>query len=142
VIYFVRRESGGPIKIGTTKNLGNRLALLRAECGERLDVLGALPGSFAGEHALHEKFRHLRHSGREWFNPDPELLDFIDNETMDWDGFDEPPYVNGRICLPKYAYDALKAIAEKAKRPVSWQLRLLIEEAAKADPSATEEGRK
>lgn len=45
------------------------------------------------------------------------------------------------VSLPQSAYDLLKAIAEKNKRPASWQLRIIIEAAARDAnlPPATDE---
>lgn len=89
MIYFVQSPAGGPIKIGTTIRLSVRLAQLFAEHG-RLVVLAVLDGSYADESALHQRFAHLRGLG-EWFLPGKDLLEFIWQEGLPWDGVDESP---------------------------------------------------
>lgn len=91
MIYFVRAvDEIGPIKIGTTIRLSARLKQLESEYGVPLHLLGVLPGSFAEERALHDKFSHLQADG-EWFLWAPELMDFIARECSPWDGVDEVP---------------------------------------------------
>lgn len=67
-VYFMRRET--LIKIGTTYNLKDRAAVLNAT------VLAKTPGSYSEEARMHKRFASLRRHG-EWFEPGPELLDFI-----------------------------------------------------------------
>lgn len=69
-IYFIR--FGGLVKIGFTTNLVQRLKALPHE-----ELLGIKPGTMADEKALHGRFAHLRRTG-EWFNPERELLDYIE----------------------------------------------------------------
>lgn len=77
LVYFVQREDGeGPIKIGKTTNLDQRIAALENGCGARLNVLASHRGGLGTERALHCQFSHLRTFG-EWFTPAPELLAFI-----------------------------------------------------------------
>jgi hypothetical protein len=89
VIYFIRSPDG-PIKIGTTIRLTERLKKLAAEYGEGLEVLAVVEGDRNVEKELHGRFAHLRQVG-EWFEPGDDLLGFILAEAMAWDGSDEKP---------------------------------------------------
>jgi hypothetical protein len=74
-VYFLRRERG-PIKIGLSKNPGERRYQIMLDVGERVEILAMIVGSRDKERALHKKFGHLKIT-KEWFRPDPELLDYI-----------------------------------------------------------------
>lgn len=74
VIYYVRRADG-LIKIGTTRELVNRMSSLQKEHGD-LEVLLTHRGSYAREKELHGQFAGLRVTG-EWFRPERELLNWI-----------------------------------------------------------------
>lgn len=76
VVYFVRAENTGNIKIGWTCRLSNRLSGLRTSSSEVLTLLGAIPGGRDLEARLHRKFKHL-HERREWFRGERELLEYI-----------------------------------------------------------------
>jgi hypothetical protein len=90
MIYFLQEPDGGPIKIGTTIRLSQRVKQLEKEQGVPLRVLGVMNGSYADETALHGRFvRDGR--GREWFRANTELTAFIAAETRPWDGIDEVP---------------------------------------------------
>jgi hypothetical protein len=78
VVYFVQAISGGPIKIGVSRNLGSRLASLQGAHAEQLVVLRTIRGTIREEAFLHRKFAALHMSG-EWFRPDTTLLAFISN---------------------------------------------------------------
>lgn len=69
VVYFARRET--LIKIGTSVRLRRRMHSLNAE------VLATEPGDLVRERQLHRHFGHLLASGREWFNPGSDLIDYI-----------------------------------------------------------------
>lgn len=62
MIYFIRSPSG-PIKIGTTIRLSQRLKQLAAEYGEGLEVLAVTEGDRNVEQELHRRFGHLRLEG-------------------------------------------------------------------------------
>lgn len=76
VIYFVQADTDGPIKIGTTTQLEQRLAALSNSDPAKLHLLATMPGDNKDEAQLHKRFRRLRLHG-EWFAPDAELRDFI-----------------------------------------------------------------
>lgn len=74
-IYFMQSASGGPIKIGITSDVEKRRKAL--ELHEDMIVLATKSGNIKEERALHRQFAHLR-VRREWFEPAPELLTYID----------------------------------------------------------------
>jgi hypothetical protein len=78
VIYFVRAGVKGPIKIGRTDQLSQRVQGLQVAHYEELTLLAVEPGSRAVERALHQRFDHLRLRG-EWFRPGMELLAYIES---------------------------------------------------------------
>ena len=87
MIYFIKSPQG-PIKIGTTIRLTQRLRALASEHGQGLEVLAVADGSFEVERNLHRRFAHLRKVG-EWFEPGDDLLGFIVSDGKPWDGSDE-----------------------------------------------------
>lgn len=75
VVYFGARD--GLIKIGTSTQLNVRASVLG------IGVLATEPGGYRRENELHRKFAHLRITERgEWFEPGPELLDYIESLSM------------------------------------------------------------
>jgi hypothetical protein len=115
VIYFIRKPDG-PIKIGTTIRLSERLQQLALEYGEGLEVLGVAEGSFEVERGLHSRFRHLRLVG-EWFEPGDDLIGFIVSDGRPWDGSDEKPVV--KMCLRRSEHAKLKIVAACQGREIS-----------------------
>lgn len=81
MIYFLRHKESGLIKIGCTNELETRMSYLKSIYGD-LELIGLTSGFEDFEHQLHEQFSHLNNrkklDGREWFNPEQELIDFID----------------------------------------------------------------
>lgn len=78
VVYFLRREPDGLIKIGFSTAYKSRFYKIRREHGP-LVLLLAIAGGRAEENGLHEKFDRLRVTG-EWFRPERELLRWIAGE--------------------------------------------------------------
>ena len=77
-LYFIRRGSDGPIKIGIAEDVEQRRRALSTGSAERLYVLLSIPQTNEiNERSIHEKFDHLRQSG-EWFDPSTDLLEYID----------------------------------------------------------------
>jgi hypothetical protein len=77
VIYFIRGETTGNIKIGYTgRSAESRLRGFQVGCSERLSVLAVMPGDKATERKLHRQFRSLCVHG-EWHRPEERLLRFI-----------------------------------------------------------------
>lgn len=77
VIYFL---SAGPfIKIGkATGRADTRVSQLQTGCPYKIEILGAIPGSYPLEARLHRKFRHL-HAHGEWFRDEPDLRAHIES---------------------------------------------------------------
>lgn len=76
LIYYIRRESDGLIKIGTSRNLARRLGTHKREHGP-LQLMAVEGGGQKQESALHRQFTELRAEGREWFRPGLPLLEHI-----------------------------------------------------------------
>ena len=77
-VYFLRRASGGPIKIGYTARRGDaRRTEAQVFHAEVIDLLAEGDGTLETERALHAYFAPYHVAG-EWFEPCEELLDLID----------------------------------------------------------------
>ncbi len=76
-IYFVR--AGENVKIGFTRNLGQRLAQMQTFFPFALETLLVMPGSLLTERGLHARFKGLRVTG-EWFRYTAEIEGFIAKE--------------------------------------------------------------
>lgn len=77
MIYFVQSLEGGPVKIGFTDNLEQRLAGLEAKYQQPLAVLATMDGGRREESELHDRFAHLRLGRTEQFRPTADLMAFI-----------------------------------------------------------------
>jgi hypothetical protein len=79
VVYFVRCELNGLVKIGIAENLERRLAGLKAQSPVPLELLATIPAeSYELEAALHRRFAEYRHHG-EWFEVSDGLDDLIES---------------------------------------------------------------
>lgn len=77
VVYFIKPIGmDGPIKIGHSANPPKRMIDLGAWSPFPLELIGSVPGVLADESFFHDCFADL-HSHREWFKPEPKLLDAI-----------------------------------------------------------------
>jgi hypothetical protein len=76
VVYFLRDEASGLIKIGQTSDMAARLSALRTATPGSLLVLGTIPGGSEVEKAFHGKFSHLR-VVREWFRDDGTIAEYV-----------------------------------------------------------------
>jgi hypothetical protein len=75
-VYFIQSDAG-PIKIGHSDvGARSRLSQLQTSSPIGLKLLKVLPGTIKLERELHRKFAQYRLRG-EWFQPSPELLEFI-----------------------------------------------------------------
>ncbi len=77
-IYFVQSGENGPIKIGMTSHLKNRLDVMQSCCPFKLKLLASFSGSKEDETALHSEFSDCKLRG-EWFNPVPSLESLIES---------------------------------------------------------------
>ena len=75
-VYFIQGVETKRIKIGVSVDPNARLRSLVAS--EPLTLLKAIPGNVKEEKALHKRFMHLCIHG-EWFEPDEELIRFIES---------------------------------------------------------------
>lgn len=64
-VYAIR-GARGLVKIGTTRDLGKRLASLQTGSPVKLKLVAVGPGDRELEQRLHEKYKHRRRVG-EWF---------------------------------------------------------------------------
>lgn len=87
MIYFARLEEGGPIKIGTTINLHERILAHQRVFGESFSVFAVMEGGPEEEKDLHVRFENLKigEMGREWFKPDADLEIFIGRYAEPWE---------------------------------------------------------
>jgi hypothetical protein len=77
LIYFFQPIAGGPVKIGSSKDITRRHEQLEAYYGCPLTILGTMPGERDKEREIHERFAHLRLGRTEQFRPTNELMKFI-----------------------------------------------------------------
>lgn len=79
-VYFVQSGANGPIKIGTARDVTNRLASLQTGSPVSLRLLGVIPGDVTVEKTLHARFDRHRIRG-EWFRPVGRLKAYIAQAT-------------------------------------------------------------
>lgn len=76
-VYFLKPVNQcGPIKIGVSDDVKNRLRTYSSWSPVPLELIVAIPGSYALERSLHESLAYA-HSHLEWFHPVDELLNGI-----------------------------------------------------------------
>jgi hypothetical protein len=75
-VYFLQAGEDGPIKIGVTGNLPQRLRSLEAGCPLPLRVLLVVRAGRVTEQAMHQRF-HADRLHHEWFRPSSDLLAYI-----------------------------------------------------------------
>jgi hypothetical protein len=75
-VYFIQGENGGPVKIGYSTDVAERLKDLQTGHPDTLVCLDFFPGSPAMEALIHKDLKayRLRPNG-EWFKPDPYVLE-------------------------------------------------------------------
>lgn len=76
-IYFIQKEKGGPVKIGSAANPGQRLGAIQGMNPDPLRLLGVAAGGRGAERRVHESFADSRLHG-EWFQPSTRLMKLID----------------------------------------------------------------
>lgn len=79
-IYFVQAGLSGPIKIGVTTDIKNRLSQLQTGNPENLRLLALHLGDRHLEKALHRYFAPHQVKS-EWFMPNEELVELIENPS-------------------------------------------------------------
>lgn len=113
-IYFVKPVGiEGPIKIGCTRHLGERLDQLLKWSPVPLEILATAPGNFTLEKRIHAIFKDdFRH--KEWFTPSPRLLEAIEQvaagvSILDAFGLEERSRVRWHRTFPYYVLKAASA---------------------------------
>jgi hypothetical protein len=76
VIYFIRNERSGAIKIGYSQDPRKRLSQLKVSSPDPLVLLGTIHGGIQQERKLHAYFREYRLRG-EWYQDDPYVLNAV-----------------------------------------------------------------
>jgi hypothetical protein len=84
IVYFIQVVGNGPIKIGHAHDPLRRLKALQTSCPYELRIIATTPGGVEREVELHAMFSHLR-TRLEWFNPEPELLEWIRENAVHTD---------------------------------------------------------
>lgn len=80
-VYFIQcGDCNGFVKIGTSYNPRKRWEHYQVGCPYVLKFIGIMYGSKQLEAKLHEMFRDYNVRG-EWFEPVPELIEFIETNT-------------------------------------------------------------
>lgn len=121
MIYFIRNNTTGNIKIGWTEGCPwSRMAQMQTGSDGILEMLGWMQGSKIDERLLHFRF-DSNHIQGEWFSPNSELHQLIKTECS------MPPYVSdGRrtngskklyksisVRLPRFAVDAIESLRKE-----------------------------
>jgi hypothetical protein len=66
-VYIIQMGNDGPVKIGFSNRLSERLKSIQTDCPYKIKIIAVIENcSFQDEHDLHKKYRHLRIHG-EWF---------------------------------------------------------------------------
>lgn len=73
-VVYAARLADGVIKIGFTKNIGDRLRYLGCNFE---GLLALVPGTLDDERAIHARLVAHRARGREYYHPVPEVLDAV-----------------------------------------------------------------
>jgi hypothetical protein len=100
MIYFLKAEGIDKIKIGHVKGdcssriLRKRMLELRGGCPVPIACVGMMEGDLVDERAIHRKYRQI-HSHCEWFYASSELMTFIKENTVPYDG---APFVDRTLC--------------------------------------------
>ena len=76
MVYFIQSVNGGPIKIGYSNNVNERIRELQTASPYKLILLAAIVGGVRMENDIHKQFSKYRMRG-EWFKPAKELMEFI-----------------------------------------------------------------
>ena len=77
-VYFMRLGEAGPIKIGHSVNIKERLAVIQVNNPYLITLLAVVDGGFSKERELHKLFKDHKIYG-EWFYPHTDILNYINN---------------------------------------------------------------
>lgn len=76
-LYFAQVAGGGPIKVGFSSNVRNRLASLATWCPYKIEFLHSMEAPKMAEVYCLERLRAHQLKG-EWFHPHPDVIRFIE----------------------------------------------------------------
>jgi len=79
MIYFIQAGENGPIKIGQSNNVMERLSQLQTANPYELKLIWLYSGSDYTEIEIQNEFKHENIRG-EWFHPSDKLFSFIHTE--------------------------------------------------------------
>ena len=82
MIYFIQMGDDGPIKIGTTEHIHERMEKLQVANPYKLKILWVYNGRSYDEAGLHKKYDMYNIRG-EWFWPVKEILEFRSTHCTD-----------------------------------------------------------
>jgi hypothetical protein len=135
VIYFLQAESGGPIKIGFSRDedsLKSRVRHLQTSQPVKLVVRKTIEGTHEDEQALHKQFHSSRLVG-EWFVPTVEIARLSDAK----------PGPHPNVTSPQEAYDlGLNAGLESADFNRTTEIRRALKQEREAQPKEIQKTRK
>jgi Meiotically up-regulated gene 113 len=110
-VYFIQSVDGGPIKIGYSGNVSERLASLQIARADVLKVLAT--NNEVDEAEVQARFKHLHIRG-EWYRPREELLRYIAEKPSGKRRVDRWGYP-----VSKYFGRSLKATIEERKQDLA-----------------------
>lgn len=87
MIYFAQPTNGGPIRIGSSADVGARKRVLSSGIPGGIEIVAEIDGGETGEYFLHEAFAPIRFD-RDWFRSCRPMwafiLDIDANGRPDW----------------------------------------------------------
>ncbi len=109
MVYFIQSGNDGPIKIGQTTNLLNRLRGLQTSIPHKVNLIGATEN--VSESSLHRRFQSHRLHG-EWFAPVPEILELAASYALPED---PRAFIRGRSKMrpEEVSADAIAIVAAR-----------------------------
>ena len=109
-VYFLQAGANGPVKIGFSRHLPERLKALQV--GGGVGVIRVIEGGRQTEAWLHQHFADLRRIG-EWFAFDPDMLTIVPPDEM------PSPTASTPTTLEPALQAELHRIIEAAVRPIN-----------------------
>jgi len=80
-VYFLLDAEDHMVKIGHSKNVLDRMKVLSKQSGRTLELLGVIEGGRTLKMRLQKRFKPLLIDEDEWFSAEPELMDYIRDNT-------------------------------------------------------------
>ncbi len=135
MIYFIRTSSG-LIKIGTTRNIRNRMIYLQKELKQDLALLATMPGGRTKEMEVHRIFQPWRLDGTELFEESPLLMEYIDKAKQAGPAPNERPDLERlEFQIPPELSEIIRVRAAKERRSVSLVAAEILARGLGLDPA-------